>query len=305
MKLAYYPGCVARSTGREYEISTRAVSRALGIELEEIDDWNCCGATHVSNELVSTALAARNLVRTELPVMASCSICYSRLRAAMIHLKDRKVRERVNEALEVKYEGEKEVLHVIETITKALRKAEEKDQGRESEKSPKDLIVRPLAGLKAAPYYGCLLTRPGGGIDSPENPKILEDLIRTLGAEPTDFRLKMKCCCGPIFMPEEEAAAETLIRILRNARASGADFVVALCPLCHLMLDANQPLLEKKFGEEIDLPILYVTQMAGLALGLAPEELGMEMNSVSTRPVLEKLEKIEGKKAEEGGAEVC
>ena len=305
MKLAYYPGCVARSTGREYEISTRAVSRALGIELEEIDDWNCCGATHVSNELVSTALAARNLVRTELPVMASCSICYSRLRAAMIHLKDRKVRERVNEALEVKYEGEKEVLHVIETITKALRKAEEKDQGRESEKSPKDLIVRPLAGLKAAPYYGCLLTRPGGGIDSPENPKILEDLIRTLGAEPTDFRLKMKCCCGPIFMPEEEAAAETLIRILRNARASGADFVVALCPLCHLMLDANQPLLEKKFGEKIDLPILYVTQMAGLALGLAPEELGMEMNSVSTRPVLEKLEKIEGKKAEEEGAKVC
>ena len=299
MKLAYYPGCVARSTGREYEISTRAVCKALGVELEEIDDWNCCGATHVSNEVVSTALAARNLVRTDLPVMASCSICYSRLRAAMIRLGDRKVRERVNEALEVKYEGEKEVFHVIETITKALREAEEKDQGRDSQKSPKDLIARPLAGLKAAPYYGCLLTRPGGGIDSPENPSILEDLIRTLGAEPTDFRLKMKCCCGPIFMPEEEAAAETLIRILRNARASGADFVVALCPLCHLMLDANQPLLEKRFGEEINLPILYVTQMAGLALGLAPEELGMEMNSVSTRPVLEKLEKIEGKKAEE------
>jgi heterodisulfide reductase subunit B len=305
MKLAYYPGCVARSTGREYEISTRAVCKALGVELEEIDDWNCCGATHVSNEVVSTALAARNLVRTDLPVMASCSICYSRLRAAMIRLGDRKVRERVNEALEVKYEGEKEVFHVIETITKALREAEEKDQGRDSQKSPKDLIARPLAGLKAAPYYGCLLTRPGGGIDSPENPSILENLIRTLGAEPTDFRLKMKCCCGPIFMPEEEAAAETLIRILRNAKESGADFVVALCPLCHLMLDANQPLLEKKFGEKIDLPILYVTQMTGLALGLAPEELGLEMNSVSTRPVLEKLAAIEGGEAEEEGAEMC
>ncbi|MFA5578536.1 MAG: heterodisulfide reductase-related iron-sulfur binding cluster, partial [Methanothrix sp.] len=167
-------------------------------------------------------------------------------------------------------------------------------------------VVRPLSGLKAAPYYGCLLTRPGGGIDSPENPSILENLIRTLGAEPADFRLKMKCCCGPIFMPEEEAAAETLIRILRNAKESGADFVVALCPLCHLMLDANQPLLEKKFGEKIDLPILYVTQMAGLALGLRPEELGLEMNSVSTRPVLEKLAAIEaGEKAEEEGAEVC
>ncbi len=295
MKLAYYPGCVARSTGREYEISTRAVCRALGIELEEIDDWNCCGATHVSNEVVSTALAARNLVRTELPVMTSCSICYSRLRAAMIRLGDLKMRKRVNEALEKKYEEEKEVLHVIETITGALAGAED----------PETLIVRPLAGLKAAPYYGCLLTRPGGGIDSPENPSILEKLIRTLGAEPTDFRLKMKCCCGPIFMPEEDAAADTLIRILRNARASGADFVVALCPLCHLMLDANQPILEKKFGEEINLPVLYVTQMAGLALGLGPEELGLSMNSVSTRPVLEKLKAIEGEKAEEEGAEVC
>lgn len=289
MKLAYYPGCVARTTGREYEISTRAVCKALGIELAEIDDWNCCGATHVSNEVVSTALAARNLVRTDLPVMTSCSICYSRLRAAMIRLEERKVRERVNEALEKKYAGEKEVFHVIETITKALGEA-------------KDQVVRPLSGLKVAPYYGCLLTRPGGGIDSPERPTILENLIRTLGAEPTDFRLKMKCCCGPIFMPEEEAAAETLIRILRNAKESGADFVVALCPLCHLMLDANQPLLEKKFGEEIGLPILYVTQMAGLALGLDAEELGLSMNSVSTRPVLEKLEAKEG---EEEGAEVC
>ncbi|HPJ30149.1 MAG TPA: CoB--CoM heterodisulfide reductase iron-sulfur subunit B family protein [Methanothrix sp.] len=305
MKLAYYPGCVARSTGREYEISTRAVCKALGVELEEIDDWNCCGATHVSNEMVSTALAARNLVRTSLPVMASCSICYSRLRAAMIRLEDRKVREKVNQALEKKYEEEKEVLHVIQTITGALAGAgagnDADDQDRD--RGPGDLIVRPLSGLKVAPYYGCLLTRPGGGIDSPENPSILENLIRTLGAEPTDFRLKMKCCCGPIFMPEEDAAAETLIRILRNAKESGADFVVALCPLCHLMLDANQPLLEKKFGEEIDLPILYVTQMAGLALGLRPEELGMEMNSVSTRPVLEKLAAIEA--GEEEGAEVC
>ena len=125
MKLAYYPGCVARSTGREYEISTLAVCRALGVELEEIDDWNCCGATHVSNEVVSTALAARNLVRTSLPVMTSCSICYSRLRAAMIRLKDRHMKKRVNEALEVKYEEAKEVQHVIETITGALSEVED------------------------------------------------------------------------------------------------------------------------------------------------------------------------------------
>jgi heterodisulfide reductase subunit B len=286
MKLAYYPGCVARSTGREYELSTRAVCSALGVELEEIDDWNCCGATHVSNQLLSAGLAARNLARTDLPVMTSCSICYSRLRAAMNMLKDSKTRERVNKALEKEYSGDKEVKHVIETIMEALQK---------DDVDPEDLITSPLEGLKVAPYYGCLLTRPGGGIDSPENPSILERLIRILGAEPTDFRLKMKCCCGPIFMPEEEAAAETLIRILRDAKNSGADLVMVVCPLCHLMLDANQPLLEEKFKEEIGLPVLYVTQLTGLALGLDEKELGLEMNSVSPQPVLEKLER----KAEE------
>jgi len=298
MKLAYYPGCVARSTGKEYEISTHAVCEALGIELEEIDDWNCCGATHVSSQLVSTGLSARNLVRTDLPVMTSCSICYSRLRAAINQMEDSGVREKVNGVLDVKYEGEKEVRHVIEPIMEALEGAEDLDK----------VVTSPLNGLKVAAYYGCLLTRPGGGIDSPENPSVLEKLIKLLGAEPVDFRLKMRCCGGPIFMPEEDAAADTLIRILRDAKKSGADLVMVACPLCHLMLDANQPMLEKRFEEEIGLPILYVTQLAGLALGLGAEKLGLEMNSVSTKPVLDKLqaareeEEAAMRKAE---AEVC
>ena len=294
MKFAYYPGCVARSTGKEYEVSTHAVCEALGIELEEIDDWNCCGATHVSSQLVSTGLAARNLVRTDLPVMTSCSICYSRLRAAVDRMEDCDVKKLVNEALDTKYEGPKEVRHVIEPILEVLEGAE--DLG--------DLVTEPLKGLKVAAYYGCLLTRPVGGIDSPENPSVLEKLIRLLGAEPVDFRLKMRCCGGPIFMPEEDAASDTLIRILRDAKKSGADLVMVVCPLCHLMLDANQPMIEKRFGEEIGLPILYVTQLAGLALGLGAEKLGLEMNSVSTKPVLDKLQ--EAREAEAGKeAKVC
>jgi len=296
MKFAYYPGCVARSTGKEYEVSTHAVCEALGIELEEIDDWNCCGATHVSSQLVSTGLAARNLVRTDLPVMTSCSICYSRLRAAVDRLEDCDVKKLVNEALDTKYEGPKEVRHVIEPIIEVLEGAE--DLG--------DLVTEPLKGLKVAAYYGCLLTRPVGGIDSPENPSVLEKFVRLLGAEPVDFRLKMRCCGGPIFMPEEDAASDTLIRILRDAKKSGADLVMVVCPLCHLMLDANQPMIEKRFGEEIGLPILYVTQLAGLALGLGAEKLGLEMNSVSTKPVLEKLEKVrEAEAAAREGAKVC
>ncbi len=296
MKFAYYPGCVARSTGKEYEVSTHAVCEALGIELEEIDDWNCCGATHVSSQLVSTGLAARNLVRTDLPVMTSCSICYSRLRAAVDRLEDCDVKKLVNEALDTKYEGPKEVRHVIEPIIEVLEGAEDLS----------DLVTEPLKGLKVAAYYGCLLTRPVGGIDSPENPSVLEKLIRLLGAEPVDFRLKMRCCGGPIFMPEEDAASDTLIRILRDAKKSGADLVMVVCPLCHLMLDANQPMIEKRFNEEIGLPILYVTQLAGLALGLGAEKLGLEMNSVSTKPVLDKLQEArEAEAAAREGAKVC
>ncbi|MHC1631736.1 MAG: CoB--CoM heterodisulfide reductase iron-sulfur subunit B family protein [Methanotrichaceae archaeon] len=279
MKLAYYPGCVAKSTSKEYEKSTHAICEALGVELEEIDDWNCCGATHVSNELLATGLSIRNLVRTDLPVVTSCSICYSRLRAAMLRMENHEVRDRVNKALDKKYAGA-EVKHIIEVIMESLVNGVD----------PDDLITAPLKGLKVAPYYGCLLTRPGGGIDSPENPSILERLIRILGAEPVDFRLKMKCCGGPIFMPEEEAAAETLIEILRNAKKSGADLIVVLCPLCHLMLDANQHIVEERFGEDIKLPVLYITQLTGLALGLGAEELGLDMNSVSPISILKKLE---------------
>ncbi|OPX77484.1 MAG: CoB--CoM heterodisulfide reductase subunit B [Methanosaeta sp. PtaB.Bin039] len=277
MKLAYYPGCVARSTGKEYDLSTRAVAQALGVELEEISDWNCCGATHCSNQDLAVALSARNLARTGLPVMTSCSICYSNLRDAAIRLQDRTLRDRVNRVLEVKYQGST-IKHVLEVIM----------EGLEGEEGGKRVVV-PLGGLRVAPYYGCLLTRPKGGIDSPEQPQVLESLIRRLGGEPVEFPLKMLCCGGPIFMPQDGAASESVLRILRSARQAGAEAVVAVCPLCHLMLDAKQRLAEAKSGEELGLPVLYVTQLAGIALGLGPDELGLEMNSVSALEVAEEI----------------
>ncbi|HOT06501.1 MAG TPA: CoB--CoM heterodisulfide reductase iron-sulfur subunit B family protein [Methanotrichaceae archaeon] len=277
MKLAYYPGCVARSTGKEYDLSTRAVAQALGVELEEISDWNCCGATHCSNQDLAVALSARNLARTGLPVMTSCSICYSNLRDAAIRLQDRTLRDRVNRVLEVKYQGST-IKHVLEVIM----------EGLEGEEGGKRVVV-PLGGLRVAPYYGCLLTRPKGGIDSPEQPQVLESLIRRLGGEPVEFPLKMLCCGGPIFMPQDGATSESVLRILRSARQAGAEAVVAVCPLCHLMLDAKQRLAEAKSGEELGLPVLYVTQLAGIALGLGPDELGLEMNSVSALEVAEEI----------------
>ncbi|MBN1234418.1 MAG: CoB--CoM heterodisulfide reductase iron-sulfur subunit B family protein [Methanotrichaceae archaeon] len=274
MKLAYYPGCVSKSTGKEMDTSTRAVCRALEIELEELDDWNCCGATHVSNDLVATGLAARNMAQTDLPIMTACSICYSNLRAAAMRLEEPETLERVNAVLDKKYSSAK-IHHALDVILEALAEDDER-------------IVVPLKELKVAPYYGCLLTRPTGQY-SPEFPVVLEELIKNLQAEPVDFRLKTLCCGGPIFMPQEKAADDIAFRILKEAKKAGAEVIVTVCPLCHLMLDAKQKILEKKMGEKIEIPVLYVTQLVGIALGLGPDELGLEMNSVSPMAMMEKV----------------
>ncbi len=275
MKLAYYPGCVSRSTGKEMDVSTRAVCAALGIELQELEDWNCCGATHVPNELVSIGLAARNMAQTDLPIMTSCSICYSNLRSAALAMEDPMIRAKVNAVLTEKYSGA-QIRHALEVILEVLEKNS-------------DLIALPLKGLKVAPYYGCLLTRPKGGIDQPEFPTILEKLIKTLAAEPLDFRLKTFCCGGPIFMPQEKAADDIAFLILKEAKKAGAEVIVTVCPLCHLMLDAKQKILEQKHKEKIGIPVLYVTQLVGISLGIGPDELGLDMNAVSPMPLVEKM----------------
>jgi heterodisulfide reductase subunit B len=271
MKLAYYPGCVSRSTGKEYDLSTRAVCGALGVELEELEDWNCCGATHCSNEILMAGLAARNLAQTALPVMASCSICYSNLRLGIKKLEDKTLLEKVNAVLERKYQGG-EAKHILKVLVERFRE---------------DKVTIPLEGVKVAPYYGCLLTRPKDGIDSPENPSLLERFIAMLKAEPVGYPYKMLCCGGPIFMPQEEAAEESAFRILQSAKKAGAEILVTVCPLCHLMLDSKQQSLEMKHKASVGMPVLYITQLAGIALGLGPEELGLDRNSVSPMAVVD------------------
>ncbi len=274
MKLAYYPGCVSKSTGKEMDASTQAVCAALGIELVELPDWNCCGATHVPNEQVATGLAARNMAQTDLEIMTACSICYSNLRAAAERLEEPDALEKVNAVLEKKYNGAK-IRHALDVILEALTEGDER-------------IAVPLKDLKVASYYGCLLTRPQG-VYSPQFPSILEKLVKRLQAEPVDFRLKTFCCGGPIFMPQEKVADDIAFKILSEAKKAGAEVIVVVCPLCHLMLDAKQKVLEKKHGESIGIPVLYVTQLVGIALGLGPEELGLFMNSVSPMTMVKRV----------------
>ena len=180
----------------------------------------------------------------------------------------------MNAVLGKKYSGAR-VRHALDVILESLAENDER-------------IVVPLKGLKVAPYYGCLLTRPVG-VYSPEFPTILEKLITTLQAEPIDFRLKTFCCGGPIFMGQEEAADDIAFRILNEAKKSGAEVIVTVCPLCQLMLDAKQKSLEQKHGTKIEIPVLYVTQLVGIALGLGPEELGLNMNAVSPMAMMEKV----------------
>ncbi|HOK58985.1 MAG TPA: CoB--CoM heterodisulfide reductase iron-sulfur subunit B family protein [Methanothrix sp.] len=272
-EIAYYPGCVSKATGREYDISTRSVARALGIELIELEDWSCCGATHVPNEMLSVGLAARNLTQSSLPIMTTCSICYSNLRSAIRRLEDNGLRARLNSVLERKYKGAR-VMHVVEMLSESLKNRE--------------LPIK-LSGLRVSPYYGCLLTRPGNGIDSPEHPKVLEDLVRTLGAEPVESPLKMLCCGGPVFMSREDAALESAYHILMSAKRAGADMIMAVCPLCHLMLDAKQGTIERRYGVDLRIPVLYITQLAGIALGLGPDDLALGMNSISPLPLVERV----------------
>jgi heterodisulfide reductase subunit B len=211
--------------------------------------------------------------------MTSCAICYCNLRTATQRLEEPELKARINGVLAGRYSKSEvrhtEVKHALEVILEAL----EMDQ---------EALAVPLTELKVAPYYGCLMTRPKG-IDSAEFPTILEKLLRILKAEPLDFRLKTFCCGGPIFMPQEEAAEETAFKILKEAGKAGADVIVTLCPLCHLMLDAKQKILEGKRKEKIGIPVLYVTQLVGIALGLGPEELGLNLNAVSPMVMVERI----------------
>lgn len=281
MKLAYYPGCFVGSSGKEYDQSLRVVCSALEVELEELVDWNCCGATHVSDELIATALSARNMAQTDLPIMTGCSICYSKLREAALNLEKNDFRSKVNRVLEKEYTGA-EIRNILDVLKEAFESAD-----------LSEIITSPLNGWKVAPYYGCLLTRPKGGIDSTENPSIMERFIEMLGAEPVEFGLKTRCCGGPIFVPEGDAASEMAHLILKAAKKAGADLVVVACPLCHLMLDAKQKSLETKYGEAFDIPVLYLTQLAGIAMGLGAEDLALELNSVSPMALLKRLESAE------------
>lgn len=292
MKLAYYPGCTLHGTAREYNASTKAVSKAAGIELVEIPDWNCCGALEaIFDKELSMGLSARNNMlaqRTGLDLVIPCSICSHNLgRADKAMRTDEAFRGKIEKALGDKYKQNGfKIKHLLDVMTN--------DVGVEALAQK---FKRSLKGIKAVPYYGCLLVRPSevSKFDNPENPTSLDNLIKSTGAECLPYTQKTKCCGGNLLMSNQDYAFKLTQKLFDEAKASGANCIVVACPMCHMLLDCQQSAVEKAHNTKIDMPVLYFTQLIGLAMGLGEKELELDRNMVSPSKLIGSIGKEETK----------
>ncbi len=291
LKLPYYPGCTLKQKARNFEVSALAAARHLGIELVEIPRWNCCGAVYslTTDNVMRQVGPIRNLIRVqqlndsgELPerrLVTLCSMCFNVLKRANLMVRsDPEALRLVNQFMDTEpdYRGEVEVVHFLEILRDVL--------GFEK---VSDGVARPLEGLRVSAYYGCTLLRPREvGIDDPEAPRVMEDLIAALGAEPVDNPNKSLCCGSYHTVGRNvEIVAKRAYRILQGARDRGADLVITSCPLCSFNLEARQDLARKLYPDFRPMPVLYFTQLLALAFGLE-EEAGLEENLVDPRPLL-------------------
>ena len=283
----YFPGCSTSEGGaKSYGWSAQAVSKILDTELIELDDWNCCGSTPYSSveELASFCLSARNLALAEkkgFDLVTPCSSCYVILSRTNSYLKQYpQLKAKVDEALaagNLEYHGTVRVRHLLDVVVN--------DFGYDEIKSK---VTRNLGGLKVAPYYGCQVVRPRPSFDHPENPQSLDKLIASLGGEPISFPLKSRCCGGSLIISEEALALDLIRKILDSALSNGAECLITPCPLCQTNLDAYQSRVNQKFKTNFSLPVLFFTQLMGVAFGLGNEELGLKTGIVPTERVLAK-----------------
>jgi heterodisulfide reductase subunit B2 len=285
-KYAYFPGCSLEKMALSYHKSSLETTRALGVELEELEDWNCCGATtyfHL-DEILANTLVARNLAIAEkegLDFVAPCSACYKNAYFTNTYMKeDEDLAEHINFALEaddLQLSGDLNVHHLIDIFAGEIGAEEIKNK-----------VTNPLEGLKIAPYYGCQIVRPRKNGEEVEDPQFFEEILTALGADAIDFAYKTRCCGGSLLLTNREAALDMIQHLLRNAEKSGADVIATACPLCQVNLEVYQTQVNEEFGTDYSIPVLYFTQIMGLALGIAPKKLGIGSELVSTLPLLSK-----------------
>lgn len=288
-KVAYYPGCVLEGTGHAYNKSTKAVGKKLGLELEEVKDWNCCGAMEVKNidPKVQTYLSSRvmSIAANEMgydAVMAPCNGCYHNLKKAEYDLShDETSREAVarlsQKAGHKTYKsGQIETIHALDWIKDAI-----------GEEGLAARVKNSLIGMKIANYYGCMYTRPrhifpekdkGPGSESTSKPHFMDDLLKAAGATNVDFPLKTACCGGAHSLSDSDMSTKLVLNIIQAAEASGAEVIATECPTCHTGLEMHQIRAEKRLGIKTHVKIVYFTQLLGLALGLSPRKVGLDEN---------------------------
>ncbi len=278
MKFAYFPGCSLKGLGRAYEESLLPVMRHLGVELEELTDWNCCGATAYMavDEAKACVLASRNLALAEKcghdQVLAPCAACYMVMNKTKHYFHDypgmKEIMDRALKEVGLRYSGDTPVRHPLDVLLN--------DVGLEALKQK---VCRPLKGLKVAPYYGCQIVRPYSTFDDQFNPTTMDRLLEALGASVVRYPLKTKCCGGSLTGTVPEAGIRMVYILHNEAKKRGADCLATVCPLCQFNLDAYHAQVKKEYGP-IMVPAVYFTQLIGLAFGLPEHELGLNRAAI-------------------------
>lgn len=280
MKYSYYPGCSLEGTASEYDASVRAVMRSLGAELTELEDWTCCGASagDAISYLLSLVLPARNLAIAEKrsareDVLVPCSACYLNLKRVDDHMgRNVKIHEKINAALaeeNLSYRGGIRVRHLLDVLANDI--------------GPQTIaanVKNKLSGMRIVAYYGCQYLRPYADSDDPQLPLSMEPLIRALGAEVYPWTMGAKCCGAGLMTTKSDVALKLVGKLLSAAK--GADCIVTICPMCQMNLDSKQNAASGLLGEDVRISVLYVTQLMGIAFGVADEDLKLKKNLVVT-----------------------
>jgi heterodisulfide reductase subunit B len=286
MKISYYPGCTLKNNAKNFEDSALCSLKRLEVEAVELERWNCCGTVFslATDDLIHHVAPIRNLIRVKEAntnkFMTLCAMCFNTLKRANERVKsDPESLDKINKFMyreEVKYEGDVQVLHLLELLRDEIK----------FENIAKK-VVKPLKNLKIANYYGCLLVRPKEiGLDDVENPTVLENLMTALGAEAIDFPYKTECCASYQTVDKPENVADRTYHILTSAQSQGAELVSVSCPLCAFNLDYRQKETVQKYPEFKNIPILYFTQIMALALGCPEKDLRLDLHYIDPKPIL-------------------
>ena len=278
MKTGFYPGCSLKGSSREYAESVVALAGALDMPLQEIDDWNCCGASsaHAVDKDLALALPSRVLALAAAQgfdeLVVPCAACYNRLALSQHELSEKPaLRDKIEQTIDLSL-GQVRILNVLQWIEKYA-------PGKVKER-----LKTPFA-KKVACYYGCLLVRPAQvlGFDRVEDPRTMDDLMAEAGATPVDWAFKTECCGGGMTIPATATIARLSADVLTDATSRGAEAVIVACPMCHANLDMRRREINKRLARPVDIPVLYITQALGLAVGLSPESLGVNRHFVPVK----------------------